>query len=305
MITNNFESVFTKNLIPVVDEERYGINMKVVQEFQESQKNRNHFQDRKAGSEIKHLVMHYTACAFSPAINTFTANIPDNRTSAHYLIAEKEGKQYQIDGGEVVSIVPEEKASWHAGRSSWKNQEFLNNTSIGIENVNLAKDLPGGKIKYENFDPKQIEMLGKLSQGIINEYKIAPVNVVGHADIAFWSSGKSDPGPLFPWGTLHSTYNVGAWAIPGDEEKYTAQQPLEQSLSIPFLSAQLKNYGYKIEEKSVIDLQLQKCVRAFQGHFSKNGEPEKCTGIPDMEDQTFIWRLNAKYDASTGHVRGV
>jgi len=103
--------------------------------FTEEQKNRKHYDDRPSHAQVDYLVMHYTHSNLARTIETFTSNTSENRVSAHYVIAEKE-EISQIQGGEVIQVVPEEKRAWHAGTSFWKGVQNLNPYSIGIENVN-------------------------------------------------------------------------------------------------------------------------------------------------------------------------
>ena len=47
-----------------------------------------------------------------------------SRVSAHYFIKQN---------GEIILMVPDLYAAWHAGDSQWKKYKLLNNNSIGIE----------------------------------------------------------------------------------------------------------------------------------------------------------------------------
>ena len=145
--------------------------------------------------------MHYTVVGnFQSTINFFTQDTTDGRVSSHYVVTESEKtKKGELAGGMVFQVVPGEKKAWHAGVSYWTGVTSLNDTSIRIENVNkgFVKECFGlEKTKWFPFDSSQIQVLGKLSQSIINRYNIIPQNVVGHEDIA--SGRKPDPGILFP-----------------------------------------------------------------------------------------------------------
>lgn len=269
--------------------------------FPLDQKNRNHFDDRSEGSltPIKSLVMHYTVCNTPTTLSLFTKDIPDGRVSASYVITESES-DLNIPGGKVIKMAPDDKRTWHAGVSKWREINNLNGTSLGIENVNKGfTDSPGQDRVWYPFDPQQVQSLGLLSQAIVKKYHISPLYVVGHTDIA--PDRKQDPGILFPWGQLYRDYNVGAWL--GAEEQnssaitanYSPKEPLPQGVSIEFLSTYLKQYGYNIEPTSNPNDQFSNVLKAFKSHFSCNQQPEKYNSQPDENDMLWIWGLNAKY----------
>ena len=47
-----------------------------------------------------------------------------SEVSSHYFITKN---------GNITLLVPELYIAWHAGKSKWKGQSFLNKNSIGIE----------------------------------------------------------------------------------------------------------------------------------------------------------------------------
>ena len=89
--------------------------------------------------QIKFLIFHYTGMKNeSTAINKLI-NIK-SKVSSHYLIK---------NNGEIITFVPDLYIAWHAGISFWKNFEFLNKNSIGIEISN-----PGHHFDYKRFSKK-------------------------------------------------------------------------------------------------------------------------------------------------------
>ena len=107
------------------------------------------------------------------------------RVSSHYVLAED---------GTVYRLVPEDRVAWHAGISYWRGRERLNETSIGIEIVNLDGD-------RHDYPPRQVAALIELCRGIMARHPaIVPRNVVGHSDIA--PGRKTDPGPAFIWSEI-------------------------------------------------------------------------------------------------------
>ena len=65
-----------------------------------------------------------------------------SKVSSHYVIKRN---------GQIILLVPTLYIAWHAGVSSWKENKFLNKSSIGIEITN-----PGHQYGYRNFTKKQI-----------------------------------------------------------------------------------------------------------------------------------------------------
>ncbi|MDP2570371.1 N-acetylmuramoyl-L-alanine amidase [Photobacterium damselae subsp. piscicida] len=88
---------------------------------------------------IRFIVMHYTAADFFSSIKLLAG---DGGVSAHYLVPNPTEKNYINSGFKdmrIFNLVDESNRAWHAGISHWQGRSSLNDTSIGIEIVNLAK----------------------------------------------------------------------------------------------------------------------------------------------------------------------
>ncbi len=131
------------------------------------------------------IVLHYTGMK-DAASAIARLRDPDSSVSCHYLVAED---------GQILRMVPEEKRAWHAGNSSWRGNQKINASSIGIEIVN-----GGHEFGSPPYPDEQIEALIQLVADIKERYGITRGNVVGHSDIA--PRRKKDPGEYFPWGKL-------------------------------------------------------------------------------------------------------
>ena len=148
---------------------------------------------KRPSKQIKFIIFHYTGMkSESDALKKLTDI--QSEVSCHYLIK---------NNGKIIKLVPDLYIAWHAGKSSWKNYESLNQNSIGIEITN-----PGHEHGYKKFKKKQVSSLLKLSKFLIKEYKIKPMNILGHSDIAVLR--KKDPGEKFPWEYL-SRNKIGIW----------------------------------------------------------------------------------------------
>ena len=106
---------------------------------------------------IKYLVFHYTGMSReSEAINRLINQ--SSKVSCHYYIKRN---------GQIILMVPEIYIAWHAGKSNWNKNSYLNKYSIGIEISNK-----GHQFGYEKFSKLQISSIIHLSRYLIKKYKI-------------------------------------------------------------------------------------------------------------------------------------
>lgn len=157
--------------------------------------------DRPAGVEPELVVVHGISLppgdfggewidrlftnALDPADHPYFREIADLRVSAHVLIRR---------GGELVQYVPFHRRAWHAGGSSWRGRERVNDFSIGVE-LEGTDETP--------FEGAQYERLAELIRALAAAYPaIDPERVAGHSDVA--PGRKTDPGPSFDWRRLQS-----------------------------------------------------------------------------------------------------
>ena len=207
---------------------------------------------KRSKKKIKFIIIHYTGMKKeSSAIK----RLCDEKTnvSAHYFIKKN---------GKIISLVPDLYAAWHAGRSSWKKIESLNNNSIGIEIQNQ-----GHEHKYEKFSLIQIGSLKRLLKVLIKSYKINLNNVLGHSDIA--PKRKKDPGEKFPWKNL-AKVNLARWH--NLNEKKLKQNRLKK-LNIIEDKNFLKNLysiGYSRIKKLDLNLNKKFLFKAFQRRFRQS-----------------------------------
>jgi len=218
------------------------------------------------GHEIDMLVLHYTGMA-SAAQALQRLCDPEAKVSSHYMIEED---------GTVYRLVPEDMRAWHAGKSSWRGQDNINQRSIGIELVN-----PGHEFGYRPFPKAQMEAVATLCKDILTRYAIPARNVVGHSDVA--PERKEDPGELFDWEWM-AGQGIGIFPSPlvGEggakrrergalkEDTFTKIPPLPSPL--PQGERGLFLYGYDTTN-------LPKAILAFQRHF----RPQLLTGQWDEE----------------------
>jgi len=157
------------------------------------------------------IVMHYTA-GFS-ALGSVEA-IRKRELSAH-LFVERDGS--------VIQTVPFNKVGFHAGPSTWRGFNGLNQFAVGIEIANIgyldqrvaggwtrsglgrvfaedqvivAAHKNGGPVMaWEVFPEAQLKAVEAITLALRAAYPRIQ-EVVGHDDIA--PKRKSDPGPAFP-----------------------------------------------------------------------------------------------------------
>lgn len=203
--------------------------------------------DRK-GQAIRHLVLHYTALdTVQEALDKLCDPNSDNRVSAHYLV----GKD-----GTIFRLVPDIYSAWHAGVSWWRGTHNLNESSIGIE-IDNRGDGP--------FPDIQMQSVLALSHMLVQRYHIAPVDVVGHADIA--PTRKEDPGAFFDW-TMLARHGVGVMPVSAAQSPGWTPQEMADALA---------RFGYEISDPAAT-------IRAFQRHF----RPEKVDGVADARTQAIL-----------------
>ncbi|ALE03831.1 N-acetylmuramoyl-L-alanine amidase [Bartonella ancashensis] len=241
---------------------------------------------------VHFLIIHYTAINFEESIKALTGE----KVSSHYLVPDPSDKSY-IGAGfkdmRIFNLVDENRRAWHAGVSSWAGRTNLNDSSIGIEIVNLATAVQGDSCVspcnevFSPYNPIQIAAVKELALNILQRYpEILPMNVLGHSDIA--PMRKSDPGPLFPWKEFYVA-GVGAWYDDEVKEKYEAEFLKKLPLKSMIIS-QLERYGYDVSiactESGYTDL-----IRAFQLHFRQ----KDYNGVLDAETAAILYALIDKY----------
>ena len=148
------------------------------------------------------IVLHYTASGGK-----------DGKGDAEYLSrAAARASAHVVVGrdGSIDQIIPFNKKAWHAGVSSWKGRDNVNDFSIGIEIDNWGwltngKSHAGevvpeefrftgnrsGHAQWEAYREVQLQAVEEVVKAICDNYPIT--DIVGHEDIA--PGRKQDPGP--------------------------------------------------------------------------------------------------------------
>ncbi len=234
----------------------------------------------------KFIILHYTAIDDDTSLLALT----QRNVSAHYLINAKEDN-------DIYLLVDENKRAYHAGISSWREDNNLNDNSIGIEIVNLGNKNGGQDMSaFQPFPEYQIKKVAALVKDLATRYNIKPQNIIGHSDIA--PTRKPDPGPMFPWKRLYNEYGIGMWYNESDKnaelmrisstENFT--EPLSPSLILQF-QKKLKDFGYDVLPSGSWDEVTKKTTLAFQYHF----RPQKSDGALDAETFAILTSLIKKY----------
>lgn len=122
----------------------------------------------------------------------YFAGIRGLQVSTHFFIRRS---------GEVVQFVSVLDRAWHAGVSTWKGRDNVNDYSIGIELEGLEGD---------RFEPAQYAAVTTLLRDCAAMWPVA--EVVGHEHVA--PGRKADPGPGFDWGLLRRRLRWAARRVP-------------------------------------------------------------------------------------------
>lgn len=243
-----------------------------------------HFPSLGQGFRQRYIILHYTALNNDASIRVLTKQ----SVSAHYLVND-------LEDNEIYQLVDENKRAYHAGISYWRGVNNLNDSSIGIEIVNQARDVEGG-YEFPDFPEHQVRKVAELVKDIAMRYQIPPQNILAHSDIA--PSRKQDPGPKFPWKKLYTDYGIGMWydeitvqnIISSLQENDFASQST-QSTFIYQYQMYLRDFGYNITPNGVLDNTTKRVITAFQYRF----RPQKYDGIMDMETLAILQALIQKY----------
>ncbi|MBA1339868.1 MAG: N-acetylmuramoyl-L-alanine amidase [Pelagibacterales bacterium] len=223
---------------------------------------------KRKTKEIKFLIFHYTGMKSEKAAIEKLTDI-QSQVGANYFIKKN---------GEIINMVPDHYAAWHAGLSSWKKLKYLNKNSIGIEISN-----PGHQFGYKNFTKNQINSIKKLSLVLIKKYKIKKNNILGHSDIA--PDRKKDPGERFPWQYLYKS-RIGIWHNLDKKKLFKLRKKkLSSNESRSFMKS-LKIIGYQSNNKFTKN---KKKILTFA--FQRRFRPELVNGINDKECLLIIQNL--------------
>jgi len=223
----------------------------------------NFYSRKRKKKEIKFLIFHYTGMKSEKlAIKKLTEI--QSGVGIHYFIKKN---------GEIILMVPDLYAAWHAGDSQWKKYKLLNKNSIGIEISN-----PGHKFGYKNFTKKQINSLIKLSLLLIKKFNIKKNYILGHSDIA--PDRKKDPGEKFPWEYL-AKKNISIWHnLDKQKLRKLRKKKCNEIMKSLFLN-NLSSIGYAKRGKNNVEKDRYHIfvVKAFQRRF----RPELINGKIDQE----------------------
>lgn len=233
----------------------------------------------------KYLILHYTVLPDDKSITVLT----QQGVSAHYLVNN-------LGDNEIYQLVDENKRSYHAGVSVWRADKNLNDTSIGIEIVNMGytADATGAKT-FQPFSDDQIKKVAALAKDIVTRYNIPATNVLAHSDIA--PARKQDPGPQFPWKKLYDEYHIGMWYDEAAKQNFLTLAQTDVSTrynETPFIflvQTALQKFGYEIFPNGKWDDATKKTIEALQYHF----RPQNYDGIMDGETWAILHALNQKY----------
>ena len=226
-------------------------------------------ESRRDDREPDMLILHYTGMADARKACSWLCD-PVSKVSCHYLVDEH---------GMIVQMVDENIRAWHAGVSSWKDEDDINSRSIGIEIQN-----PGHAAGYPDFPEAQMLAVIALCRDIVARNRIHPSRVLAHSDIA--PDRKIDPGEKFDWARLHAQ-GIGHWVRPEPIDGGPFLQLGDQGQAVEALQAMLRLYGYGLEITGLYDGPTQVNVRAFQRHF----RPTRVDGIADSSTVITLRRL--------------
>ena len=112
--------------------------------------------------------------------------------SFHIWVNDNIGPHYAIDAdGQIVKLVRDEHAAWHAKGGVWNGRADVNYRSIGIEMINKEPT---------KYTPEQYASLLTLLQSLRKAFPSIPAQAfVGHTDVDVPHYRQEDPGKEFDW----------------------------------------------------------------------------------------------------------
>lgn len=246
---------------------------------------KTHFPSVGQNFRQRYLILHYTVLNDEKSIMVLT----QQAVSSHYLINSQ-------NDNEIYQLVDENKRAYHAGVSTWRADKNLNDTSIGIEIVNMGfkNDASGNRV-FEAFTDEQAKKIAALCKDIVTRYQIPATNVLAHADIA--PTRKQDPGPLFPWKKLYDEYQIGMWYDETAKQNLmsTATTDIQNRYNEPSfifgVQTALQKFGYGVDPTGKWDDATKKTIEALQYHF----RPQIYNGVMDAETWAILQSLIQKY----------
>ena len=128
----------------------------------------------RSNSEIKYIVIHYTANDGDSDENNakyFKNNVL--YTSAHYF----------VDDDSITQTVPDNYIAYHCGAKYYKHPTCRNSNSIGVE---LCDNIKNGVVYPTE---KAIQNAVELVKSLMKKYNIPKENVIRHYDV----TGKKCP----------------------------------------------------------------------------------------------------------------
>ena len=215
------------------------------------------------------LILHYTGMSDSTKACEWLCNAA-SEVSCHYLVDET---------GLITQMVDENLRAWHAGLSSWQDENDINSVSIGIEIQNV-----GHGFGYPDFPQTQMLAVSALCKDICARHAIPAERVLAHSDVA--PGRKIDPGEKFDWEFLHAQ-GVGHYVRPVPLSGGGFLELSDRGAAVTALQELFKHYGYDIDIKGIFDLRTKVIVEAFQRHF----RPARIDGIADQSTVTTLKRL--------------
>ena len=222
-------------------------------------------------SRVRAVVIHYTVADFEATMRIMKRG----DATYHYVIGG--------DPPTIYRIVDEDRAAFHAGRSSWRGYTNLNESSIGISLVNRGSgddEMVYERSGWEAYTPAQIDATIALVKDIVNRHLIRPEFVVGHGDIA--PQRKVDPGPLFPWKRL-ADEGLIVWP---EEGEVARRKPMFES-ALPdalWFQDKLATFGYAVPLTGILDGETARVITAFQMRY----RPSRFDGVPDAETAAIL-----------------
>lgn len=272
--------------------------MKIPGEFEIISIPSPHLSKRPREAEIKYIIQHCIGWPLNRILQGFT--YPKEKTesagvSAHYLIPQASTQQILSDPNleefhsyfqdvkdpqkiPIIQFVSDKNKAWHAGVSSWKEDENLNGMSIGIEFHAPGYAEGDNLLTFGSFTAGQLALGLELNKFLKQKYDLKAEDFLAHSDIAPFRYNdqnepmvaKTDPGLFFPW-KQWAQEGIGIWYT-----DYQGPLDIQPDKLISWVQEKLLACGYRwCTQNGKLDLETKYCIQAFRLHWMSdlwNGE---------------------------------
>ena len=257
--------------------------MSIISKIKEYLANRKNYGAKRSLSDIKYIVIHYTAN--DGDTDEGNGNYFHNNyigASAHYF----------VDDDSVTQSVPDNYCAYHCGsKNGYKHLSCRNSNSIGIE---ICDDIKNGVIYPSQ---KTIENVLELTEYLMNKYNIPKSNVIRHYDV----TGKLCPAYWCGTTEKDNKWKTEFWNKIGGGTVTTATVT-KQTVKIDPAKSFSKSYAktYIVKPASGLNIRSGAGTNKTKLKTLKKGATFRCYGYYTKQTDGTIWLFGVDSTGAKG-----